>query len=54
MVSVSEVEQIVVYSFVEETSARVVLDWLFYLAVLAGGIVLVFGVAFTIRKRRQE
>ena len=52
--SVSEVEQIVVYSFVEETSARVVLDWLFYSAVLAGGIVLVFGVAFTVRKRRQE
>jgi hypothetical protein len=54
LVFVSEVEQTVVYSFVEETDARVVLNWLFYSAVLAGGIVLVFGVAFTVRKRRQE
>ena len=54
LVFVSEVEQTVVYSFVEETAARVVLDWLFYSVVLAGGIVLVLGVAFIMRKRRQE
>ena len=52
--SVSGVEQIVLYSYVAETSSHVVLDWLFYSAVLAGGIVLVFGVAFTMKRRRQE